>query len=54
MSLKEQNSVPQDLQEHCAVEALPMLFLLLLADTINVKDIRPGISAEANEYVVKD
>jgi len=36
-SLKEQNYVPQGLQEHCTVEALPMLFLLLLADTIMEK-----------------
>jgi len=36
-SLKEQNYVPQGLHEHCAVEALPMLFLLLLADTIMEK-----------------
>lgn len=38
-SLKEQNSIPQGLQERCAVEALPMLFLLLLADTIMEKTL---------------
>jgi len=51
--LKKQNSVPQGLQEHCAVEALPMLFLLLLAETINGKGIRTGISAKVNGYIVK-
>jgi len=51
--LKKQNSVPQGLQEHCAVEALPMLFLLLLAEITNGKRIRTGISAKVNGYIVK-
>ena len=51
--MKKQNSVPQGLQEHCAVEALPMLFLLLLAEITNGKRIRTGISAKVNGYIVK-